>query len=392
MKRLIFCILVMCAVVANSKAQNKSINFEETKEWKKIIKKAKKEKKLIFVDCYTSWCGPCKMLAKNVFTNDEVANFFNEHFVNAKYDMEKGIDGPMLKKQFDVKVYPTLLFIDPFSGEIMHCVTGAGTPKWLIGVAKLAMEPDKNLNKMLKRYAAGEREKEFLRDYMSVLYAAHVRDESARVACEYLEVLPADSLYAPGNWYLIERYVDDPLCPLLKRVMVDRGKFYATIGQTKVDSKLSTSIYLAAKNVAKWQVNMKVPFDEKRNQELIDYLLHIDFVGAPAGLSILYTAACVREKDYCGLLDRVDEALSYNLFRDIEEVAYFRDNIKRLVGCEDEILLKEGIRRIERFGDKLTNPSDKYGILTIKAVLQKKIGDIIGAENSTRDAEKYLIK
>jgi cation transport ATPase len=44
-------------------AQNRSIDFEQTKEWKKVLKKAKKEKKLIFVDCYTSWCGPCKMLS-----------------------------------------------------------------------------------------------------------------------------------------------------------------------------------------------------------------------------------------------------------------------------------------------------------------------------------------
>ena len=58
-------------------AQNRSIGFEQTREWKKVIKKAKKEKKLIFVDCYTSWCGPCKMLAKDVFTRDEVADYFN---------------------------------------------------------------------------------------------------------------------------------------------------------------------------------------------------------------------------------------------------------------------------------------------------------------------------
>lgn len=68
---------MVAGVLFGAEAQNRSISFEQTKEWKKIVKKAKKEKKLIFVDCYTSWCGPCKMLAKDVFTRDTVADFFN---------------------------------------------------------------------------------------------------------------------------------------------------------------------------------------------------------------------------------------------------------------------------------------------------------------------------
>lgn len=77
MKKLILMALLVAGVLFGAEAQNRSISFEQTKEWKKIVKKAKKEKKLIFVDCYTSWCGPCKMLAKDVFTRDTVADFFN---------------------------------------------------------------------------------------------------------------------------------------------------------------------------------------------------------------------------------------------------------------------------------------------------------------------------
>lgn len=76
MKKIILFIIVLVVVTVSAVAQNRNINFEQTKEWKKIVKKAKKEKKLIFVDCYTSWCGPCKMLARDVFTKDEVADFF----------------------------------------------------------------------------------------------------------------------------------------------------------------------------------------------------------------------------------------------------------------------------------------------------------------------------
>ena len=68
----------------------KGISFHDNKPWKEILQLAKKENKLIFMDCYTSWCGPCKALAKNVFTQEKVGDFFNPRFINVKYDMEKG--------------------------------------------------------------------------------------------------------------------------------------------------------------------------------------------------------------------------------------------------------------------------------------------------------------
>ncbi|HMZ23915.1 MAG TPA: DUF255 domain-containing protein, partial [Saprospiraceae bacterium] len=65
----------------------------ETGNWASILKKAKKEKKLIYLDAYTSWCGPCKMMKKNVFPDAAVGEYFNANFVNAQIDMEKG-EGP----------------------------------------------------------------------------------------------------------------------------------------------------------------------------------------------------------------------------------------------------------------------------------------------------------
>ena len=76
----VFIVLIWCFWFVGVDAQNRSIVFREG-NWEKILKQAKKEKKLIFVDCYTSWCGPCKMLAKNVFTQDKVADFYNTEFV-----------------------------------------------------------------------------------------------------------------------------------------------------------------------------------------------------------------------------------------------------------------------------------------------------------------------
>jgi uncharacterized protein YyaL (SSP411 family) len=56
-----------------------------------------KQVKPIFVDCYTSWCAPCKKMEQTVFVNDTVYKFYNEHFINFKVDMEKG-EGVEMKK------------------------------------------------------------------------------------------------------------------------------------------------------------------------------------------------------------------------------------------------------------------------------------------------------
>ena len=100
--------------------------------------KAKKENKMIFMDCYTSWCGPCKMLAKEVFTDPDAAKFFNEKFVNVKFDMEKG-EGKMLKDKYGVKAYPTLYFIN-VAGEVEHCVVGGPDLAGLLKAGQDALE------------------------------------------------------------------------------------------------------------------------------------------------------------------------------------------------------------------------------------------------------------
>ena len=390
MKKLILFVLLIVTTMMNVVAQNRNINFEQTKEWKKIIKKAKKENKLIFVDCYTSWCGPCKILSRNVFTNDAVADFFNAHFINAKFDMEKDRDGVILKKQFGIRFFPTLVFVDPVSGEVLHRMVGAGSPDWLLAGGKLAMDSDNNLRSLMKRYEKGERNGKFIRDYASVLFTAYVRDEAARIACEYLDPLPVDSLLVQENWQMIKRVISDPLCPLLKRVMAEREKFYVAISQKEIDTKLEKVINTAVEEFTNWNPKKKESFDEKGNQELIDYLKSIDFYAAPGGLACLYTATGVRKNDFRGMLDKMDEALNYNLFRNGTEQDFIRDNLRKLIYCNDVSLIKEGIQRIDYFVDQCTKALDKANLMRAKAFLQNKLVDSAGAEISEKEAQRYM--
>lgn len=389
MKKLLLLALLIAGVLVGAEAQNRSINFEQTKEWKKIIKKAKKEKKLIFVDCYTSWCGPCKMLAKDVFTQDAVADYFNQTFVNAKFDMEKDADGVILKDQFGIKAFPTLVFVDPATQKVVHKMVGAGKADWLVAGAKSANDPQNNLSGLTRRYEAGEREAGFLANYLAALASAYMAEEQGKVAAEYLNSLSGDQFATKENWDLIVKYVSDPLSEPLKQVMANRDKFYALAGQEVVDYKLENCIAAAAAGLSGWRPGRDGNFDENRNKELIGYLQSIDYAAAPAALANLYTAAYVRKGDFRGLLDKMKEVLSYNLFRNNTGKYYFQNNIEALTLCDDKALVEEGIKWIDQVCAETPDYFSKADLMNSKARLQNKIGDTLGADKSKMEEEKY---
>lgn len=114
----------------------RQISFEK-KDWKDLLAEAKKEKKLIFVDAYTVWCRPCIQMAKDVFTLDKVADFYNDNFINVSMDMEKG-DGPLLTEKYNVTAYPTFLFVDG-NGNLVHTGLGYQEADPFIEVGKTAL-------------------------------------------------------------------------------------------------------------------------------------------------------------------------------------------------------------------------------------------------------------
>jgi len=110
-------------------------------EWNTAVKKASAQKKYIFVDCYATWCGPCKMLKMRTFTNKKVADFFNKNFVNVSIDMEAG-QGPMLAQQWRIQAYPTLIIFDENAKPVLGTM-GFMSPDDLMRFAEQALNQKK---------------------------------------------------------------------------------------------------------------------------------------------------------------------------------------------------------------------------------------------------------
>lgn len=164
--------------------RGQGIAFEHD-TWANLLAKAKTEKKLIFVDAYTTWCGPCKALSRDVFPQEKVGAYFNANFINTKIDMEKG-EGVDLALTYNVELYPTLLFIDG-SGRVIHRAVGYHSADDLLVVANSAIDPMNTFFALDLEYRNGTRTEEFL--YRHLRVKAVAADTSVQtLAQEYLQV------------------------------------------------------------------------------------------------------------------------------------------------------------------------------------------------------------
>jgi thiol-disulfide isomerase/thioredoxin len=140
------------------------LNFKEVEAQKIVfqnlnyanaIAKAKKENKLVFLDVYTTWCGPCKMLEKNVFSEPKVGNYFNKNFICIHIDGDTE-EGQKIAEKLNLEGYPTLYFIDG-NDQVMNKSIGYIQVDELMETAKYALEPaEKPLNKLKKKFEGGD--------------------------------------------------------------------------------------------------------------------------------------------------------------------------------------------------------------------------------------------
>ncbi len=222
-------------------SQNRSIQFRE-KPWSEILAQAKKENKLIFMDAFATWCGPCKWMAGNIFTNDTVADFYNKTFICTSFDMEKG-EGLSLRNKFDVRAYPTLLFINA-EGDMVHKKVGAA-PKIqdYINLGQTALNPDECLIAYNKKYSEGDQDPLFIRSYLGRLADAYIPLTS--VLQKYFASLKEEELLNRTSWNIIYNYVNDMNSKEFG-YLVKHEKDYGKIStKDSVESKIS-DVYLRA--------------------------------------------------------------------------------------------------------------------------------------------------
>jgi len=177
MKKLTLSIIMSFAAIV-AMAQGMNIEPDGT-TLEQASELAKAQNKLIFLDCYTQWCGPCKKMTKQVFPLEEVGAYMNPKFINLKIDMETEY-GSALAKKLQVTAYPTFVIFNADAKEIGRFVGGSIAPDFLAKVEKNSN--DNTASDLEARWKNGDRDQEFLLSYLKTLTASYKADDANDVA------------------------------------------------------------------------------------------------------------------------------------------------------------------------------------------------------------------
>lgn len=180
MKKIITVLFLFSCITAFAQ---EAIQFQEL-SFKDLISKAKKENKIVFIDAYTSWCGPCKMMEKNIFTKKSVGDYYNSNFVNARFDMEKG-EGREIAAKYAVRSYPTYLFLNG-DGELVSQNYGYMEESMFLSMAQDINSPNNKKGSLRERFEKGEKDPEFLINIMR-LNSSSDFDFAKRASERYFE-------------------------------------------------------------------------------------------------------------------------------------------------------------------------------------------------------------
>lgn len=228
----IFSMIVVMALCLNMSAQ---MTFTES-DWTTILAEAKAQNKIVFVDAYTTWCGPCKWMSANIFPDAKVGEFYNANFINAKIDMEKG-EGIEIAQKYNVRAYPTFLFVNG-DGELVHRGVGGRPAEAFISLGEAASDPDLQLLGLEKRYNEGEREGTFMINYAAALQDGGM--DVSTVADEYLESIMAYD--SPKIMEFIYNTTSKPTQKGFKIMAENKEAFYKELGKEKVQSRMENAL------------------------------------------------------------------------------------------------------------------------------------------------------
>jgi thioredoxin-related protein len=233
---------------------NPGIQFQNL-SWSQLLAKAKSERKLIFVDAFTTWCGPCKQMSAEVFPEKTVGDFFNTNFINAKIDMEKG-EGLTIAEKYQVEAYPTYLFVNG-DGKIVHKAIGYYEAPDFVSIGKDAKDPAKQFYTLKEKYDNGARQPELL--YNLVIAASELDDKDAgKIGTDYFKT--QKNLLTQENLELMLRLTDSPLdehYSFLTKNETEAGKI---LGDTEVKMAIDNIVlrYAISKQDENAPVNKQI--------------------------------------------------------------------------------------------------------------------------------------
>ena len=188
--------------------QKDGLYFTNGLNWEQIKAKAAREHKYIFLDCFATWCGPCKLMDKNVYSSDTVGRFMNDKFISVKVQMDKSqfdndpvkewyITAENLKSSYSITAFPTFLYFSP-DGQPIHKAVGYMDSLAFIESARNALNPNERYYTIVNNYQPDKMNTSRLKE-LALEFQLTDRGMAGRIAADYLKRILLSDFETPLN-------------------------------------------------------------------------------------------------------------------------------------------------------------------------------------------------
>ena len=198
-------VLLLGLIALSFVVTGQGIHFEQG-NFEQVLAKAKAERKMVFIDAYAVWCGPCKWMSNNVFSDAEVGTYFEKYFVALKLDVERG-EGPAIKTRYAIEGLPGYLFMDS-DGNVVYRGSGSmAKEKFMILLeeARAAAIDPNSVGRMAVRYTMEKDNETFLKEYLEKLQIS----KSAGYYDVVEQYLKIQKSMAPGSGEMVKFLYDN---------------------------------------------------------------------------------------------------------------------------------------------------------------------------------------
>ncbi|MEM6317955.1 MAG: thioredoxin family protein [Bacteroidota bacterium] len=246
--------------------------------WPEALEAAKEEGKPIFVDAYAVWCGPCKRMAKEVFTRKDVGDFYNANFINLKMDMEAEAN-LVFRQAYPVSAFPTLFYIDS-QGEVIRKVKGAQKAEAFIQLGKSILSKVDFSADYAKEYEKGNRDPEFIYKYLQSLNKS--KKSTIKVANLYLKA--QEDLSTPINQKIIFEAATEADSKLFDQLIANRKSIEKLVGKEAVAERIEQACATTVQKAIEYEfpelmeeANAKMKAHLPKKSERFALLSQLDF-------------------------------------------------------------------------------------------------------------------
>ena len=326
-------LVAMMGILPAMAQENVGVQFLD-KPLGELLLQAKQENKLVFIDCYSTYCGPCKAMLRKEFPKKEMGDYLNASFVSAKMNLDLG-DGPQLSRKWDVHSFPTFLFMDS-DGNILHRMQGYMPAEQFIREAKKGLA-DNTFRALEKKYQQGDRSREVVLAYMEGLKGMGRSQALHQVVTDFLATPQTDLLADTLAFSLFCQYVRSPYDSIFLKAYKNREAFIERYG-AMAERKLENVWWEYPRSFTVFEGTEFKGFDREKLQKYAAFMKQYNVDADRILLDIDLSQACYIEdyegmwklaKQYYDMPDAQDGTLNYT-FTLLAEYLKEKKDLKKL--------------------------------------------------------------